>query len=47
MTVPGEAVSVRCRDCRAEFFVVGEPITCPHCGSDDVAGEHAVRVEPI
>lgn len=47
MMIPGEAVSVRCRDCEAGFFVTGEPAACPYCGSEEVDGEEAVRVEPI
>lgn len=47
LTDPGEAVSVRCDDCDASFYVTGEPVACPYCGSEDVTGEHAVRVEPL
>lgn len=47
MSFFGEAVSVQCHECRAEFIVTGEPSSCPYCGSDDVSGEQAVRVEPI
>lgn len=45
--VPGEAVSVRCGDCEAGFYVTGEPASCPYCGSDEVDIDGAVRVEPI
>lgn len=45
--IPGEAVSVCCRSCETGFFVTAEPDSCPHCGSDEVAVEHGVRVEPI
>ena len=40
------AVSVFCKECDTDFYVIDEPAFCPYCGGVSVGAEYPVAVRP-